>query len=210
MFICRGVAPTRVEGDGSRTDETEPMGDRPRASARGLAIRRQSVLYGILLGVGSVLIYLRDLPLVTEGVAFMAIGAVGLIMSWTTQDVSQGIRGAIREDGDRTRARLDSVVEAVDRVGASVDAAAKRQDAAAKESRDFFKQMLDRQDAAAKRQDAAAKRQDAAAKESRDFFKQMLDRRDAAAKADRDLFKRVLEKQDAMLESQKSKLERVS
>lgn len=73
-----------MEGDGSQTDETEPRGGRPRASARGLAIRRQSVLYGILLGVGSVLIYLsglRDQPLVTEGVAFIAIGAVGLIMS---------------------------------------------------------------------------------------------------------------------------------
>ena len=81
----------------------------PRPRARGLAIRRQSVLYTFLIGLGSVLIYLsglRNLPLITEGAAFIAIGVVGLIMSWTTQDIGQGIKDAVREDGELTRKAL--------------------------------------------------------------------------------------------------------
>ena len=53
---------------------------------------------------------LRDLPLITEGVAFIAIGAVGLIMSWTTQDIGQGIKDAVREDCELTRKALSKAL----------------------------------------------------------------------------------------------------
>ena len=177
MPICRGAAASHVKGGAGQADEAEAGGGRPRASARGLAIRRQSVLYTMLLGLGSVLIYLsglRDMPLVTEGVAFMAIGAVGLIVSWTTQDVGQGIRDAIREDGDKTRGRLDSVVEAVDRVGVSVEKVgenvekvgenvekvAASVDAMSKDNRDFFRQMLEIQKSILDSQKSILERQD--------------------------------------------------
>ena len=41
--------------------------------------------------------------LVGEGLAFILIGIVGMVMSLTTQDVAQGIKDAISEDGDKTR-----------------------------------------------------------------------------------------------------------
>ena len=94
-----------VGGEGGR-GESSPA---PRPRARGLTIRRQSVLYTILVGLGSALNYLsglRDLPLITEGTAFMAMGAVGLIMSWTTQGIGQSIKDAVREDGELTRTAL--------------------------------------------------------------------------------------------------------
>ena len=170
MPIRRGAAASHVKGGAGQADEAEAGGGRPRASARGPAIRRQSVLYTMLLGLGSVLIHLsglRDLPLVTEGVAFIAIGAVGLIMSWTTQDVGQGIRDAIREDGDKTRGRLDSVVEAVDRVGASVEKVgenvekvAASVDAMSKDNRDFFRQMFEIQKSILDSQKSILERQD--------------------------------------------------
>ena len=42
--------------------------------------------------------------LISEGVAFIMVGAVGLIMSTTTTDIGQGLMRAVREEGDKTRA----------------------------------------------------------------------------------------------------------
>ena len=44
--------------EGPVGDAHDGQGHRPRTRARGLAIRRQSVLYTFLLGLGSVLIHL--------------------------------------------------------------------------------------------------------------------------------------------------------
>ena len=188
MPIRRGAAASHVKGGAGQADEAKAGGGRPRASARGLAIRRQSVLYTMLLGLGSVLIYLsglRDLPLVTEGVAFIAIGAVGLIMSWTTQDVGRGIRDAIREDGDKTRGRLDSVVEAVDRVGASVEKVGENVEKVG-ESVEKVGESVEKVAASVV----------AMSKDNRDFFRQMLE----IQKSILDSQKSILERQDIILE----------
>ena len=126
------------------------QGRRPRTRARGLAIRRQSVLYSFLLGVGSILIYLsglKDLPLVTEGVAFIAIGAVGLIMSWTTQDIGQGIKDSVHDDGALTREGLREVTAAVRAVGVTMEQVGASVEAMAKDNREFFRKMLELQGA---------------------------------------------------------------
>ena len=147
----------------------EVQGRRPRIRARGLAIRRQSVLYTFLVGLGAVLIHLsglRDLPLVTEGVAFIAIGAVGLIMSWTTQDIGQGIKDAVREDGELTRKELRIMAEAVrevgagvERVGAGVERVGAGVEAMSKDNREFFRQMLESQNRIQETQSVILKRQ---------------------------------------------------
>ena len=163
-----------------------------------MVIRRQSFLYIFLIGLGFVLIHmsnLRNPQLVTEGVAFIVIGIVGLIMSWTTHDVGQGIRDAVVEDGDKTRDRLDDVVAAIDRVGASVDAMSK-------DNKDFFRQMLERQDAILERQDAMGESQ-----------KAMIERQDAMRESQKAMMesqKAMIERQDAMRESQKAMMEKAS
>ena len=148
------------EGGASKRQETG-QGRRPRTRARGLAIRRQSILYTFLLGVGSVLIYLsglRDLPLVSEGVAFIAIGAVGLIMSWTTQDIGQGIKDSVHDDGELTRAGLREVTAAIKEVGASVEKVGASVEAMAKDNREFFKKMVELQGTILEKQDAILNR----------------------------------------------------
>ena len=57
--------------------------------------------------------------------AFAVAGAACRIEAWEPRDIGTAAMDAVCEDGDRTRARLDSMVEAVDMVGASVDAMAK-------------------------------------------------------------------------------------
>ena len=202
----------RQDGGRAGTREESPEGGRPHVRARSLVIRRQSFLYIFLIGLGFVLIHmsnLRNPQLVTEGVAFIVIGIVGLIMSWTTHDVGQGIRDAVVEDGDKTRDRLDDVVAAIDRVGASVEkvgasvekvgasvekvgASVEKVgasvDAMSKDNKDFFRQMLERQDAMAEKQDAMMESQSA-----------MMESQSA-----------MMESQSAMMESHKAMMEKES
>ena len=155
-YTMGGASPHMASGgsgeQASGTFERQGAGQgrRPRTRARGLAIRRQSVLYSFLLGVGSILIYLsglKDLPLVTEGVAFIAIGAVGLIMSWTTQDIGQGIKDSVHDDGALTREGLREVTAAVRAVGVTMEQVGASVEAMAKDNREFFRKMLELQGA---------------------------------------------------------------
>ena len=70
-------------------------------------IRRQLYIYLAMIAAGAYFIAesgLEKLHLISEGVAFIMVGAVGLIMSSTTTDIGQNIMFAIREEGDKTRA----------------------------------------------------------------------------------------------------------
>ena len=199
----------RQDGGRAGTREESPEGGRPHVRARSLVIRRQSFLYIFLIGLGFVLIHMNNLrnpQLVTEGVVFIVIGIVGLIMSWTTHDVGQGVRDAVVEDGDKTRDRLDDVVAAIDRVGASVEKVGASVDAMSKDNKDFFRQMLERQDAILERQDAMGESQKAMIERQdamRESQKAMIERQDAM----RESQKAMIERQDAMRESQKAMME---
>ena len=104
------------DGDGGQAGV---QGHPPAAQARitwRAVVRRQNLLHLsiVMAGIGTLLagvLVAFWLPsdiglaymLVGEGLAFILIGIVGIVMSLTTQDVAQGIKDAIREDGDKTR-----------------------------------------------------------------------------------------------------------
>ena len=99
----------------------EPPSDHATARTWGALVRRQNrihmsiaILGGVLVAMGFVLLILQlgdalSYVLVGKGVALTLIGFVGLLMSYTTQDVAQGIRDAIRTDGELTRAVMIDV-----------------------------------------------------------------------------------------------------
>ena len=53
------------------------------------------------------------------------MGAVGLIMSWTTQEIGQGIKGAVSEDGGRTWGKIADMTEEIKNAGSTRTGSAK-------------------------------------------------------------------------------------
>ena len=73
---------------------------------RSFAIRRQNIVYALLIGIG--VQYLArsafgSPSLVSEGAAFIMVGCVGLIMSFTTMDIAGSLKDVAREEGNMTR-----------------------------------------------------------------------------------------------------------
>ena len=65
-------------------------------------IRKQNIIYVAVIAVGLFLIVtsqMIDQRLLTEGIAFIMIGFVGMLMSFTTMDIGASIKEAIREVG---------------------------------------------------------------------------------------------------------------
>ena len=47
--------------------------------------------------------------LLTNGIAFIIVGFVGLVMSWTTMDIGSSIKEAIKSANDKTLTKLDKL-----------------------------------------------------------------------------------------------------
>ena len=80
---------------------------RAYAYARMHAVRRQIAIYSIIAGAGISLIaygMVRTSDIILQGISFILVGFVGLIMSSTTMDIGQSLKEAIREEGAETRA----------------------------------------------------------------------------------------------------------
>ena len=76
------------------------------ARLRSFAIRRQNIVYALLIAIG--VQYLArsafgSPSLVSEGAAFIMVGCVGLIMSFTTMDIAGSLKDVAREEGSMTR-----------------------------------------------------------------------------------------------------------
>ena len=93
-----------------------------------------------------------DQRLLSEGIAFIIVGLVGMLMSWTTFDIGTSIREAIHEVGRQNQRALDSLAESqkdiarmLERITKSQDDIAKSQDDIAK-SQDDIKDILQNRD----------------------------------------------------------------
>ena len=150
-------------------DTAQPAAERRRAfrqadaSMRSLLIRRQNLVYSILMGIGilfGVRSMLGEPALVGEAAAFIMVGGVGLIMSLTTMDIGQSLKEAIREEGDKTRAALSDTFKAMDkrmeerdkrmeerdkRIEESLGRMSTAIETLTRESSDIFKHMLETQ-----------------------------------------------------------------
>ena len=99
-------------------------------------IRRQIILFGIILTTGLSLLVVGILVagdafppevsrtvgphLISEGVAFIIIGLVGLLMSWTTFEIGLGIKEVVREEGEKTREVLDTLAKSQEALGEGI------------------------------------------------------------------------------------------
>ena len=76
-------------------------------------------IYLSLIAAGAYFIAASGLErphLISEGAAFIMVGAVGLIMSTTTTDIGQSLMLAVREEGRKTRASNERLVRHMARV----------------------------------------------------------------------------------------------
>ena len=69
-------------------------------------VRRQLLIFVAMLGVGmSLMIGNQQISdqAFSEGIAFIIVGLVGILMSWTTFDIGAGIKQVVREVGEQTQ-----------------------------------------------------------------------------------------------------------
>ena len=107
-------------------------------------MRKHLVLFGIILAAGLSMIVVGtmmgigalstpDNPvlaqlLITEGVAFVVIGLVGILMSWTTFDIGTNIKEVVREVGKQNKETLDLLLQSQERTSQSLDRIAQSQE----------------------------------------------------------------------------------
>ena len=99
------------------------MGKSTESLKSGL-IRRQHMIYVTLMGTGVFLIVMSqmvDTRMLSEGIAFLIVGFVGMLMSWTTFDIGQSIKEAILQVGAQNQAALDRLDARNDRLDARND-----------------------------------------------------------------------------------------
>ena len=83
-------------------------------------IRKQNLIYSAMVGVGLFLIIgsrMVDLRLMSEGIAFITVGFVGMLMSFTTMDIGKSIKEAIENVGRQSAESSASVMEAIREIG---------------------------------------------------------------------------------------------
>lgn len=134
-------------------------------------IRRQIILFGIILTTGLSLLAVGILVagdafppevsrtvgphLISEGVAFIIIGLVGLLMSWTTFEIGLGIKEVVREVGrenrEAGRENREALAKSVEAMGEGIKEAVRE---VGRENREARKENREALAALAKSQEA--------------------------------------------------------
>ena len=153
---------------------------------RSLAIRRQNVVYALLIVIGVQYLARSALgspSLVSEGAAFIMVGCVGLIMSFTTMDIAGSLKDVAREEGSMTRDVIREGLEGLGKqIGLQIDALGRRMEERDKRMEERLGQMSAgiesiSSDIKAISSDIKAISSDikAMSEDNRAFFKQMLE-----------------------------------
>ena len=77
-------------------------------------MRRQNVIFVAMIIVGlflTITSQLIDKRLLSEGIAFIIVGFVGMLMSWTTMDIGASIKEAIYDVGRQNLTALESIAK---------------------------------------------------------------------------------------------------
>ncbi len=92
---------------------------------RRFVMRRQNITFICLIGMGAFFLFHGHFPIegllhiavfqvsvsLSEGIAFMMLGMVGLMMSWTTMDVSKSIKDVVRETAMEQTAEFQKITK---------------------------------------------------------------------------------------------------
>ena len=77
-------------------------------------MRRQNVIFVAMIIVGlflTITSQLIDKRLLSEGIAFIIVGFVGMLMSWTTMDIGASIKEVIYDVGRQNQTVLESIAK---------------------------------------------------------------------------------------------------
>ena len=88
------------------------MKEKTTNKVRTSLVRKQNVIFVAMVAVGSsltVMSQLTDSRLLSEGIAFIIVGFVGMLMSWTTMDIGTSIKEAIYDVGNQNLTALKSI-----------------------------------------------------------------------------------------------------
>ena len=86
--------------------------------------RRQNSIFVAMVTVGMLLVILSqliDVRLLSEGIAFIIVGFVGMLMWWTTSDVGASIKEEIRKVGRENEASLNEIKKTTRGMSSSLD-----------------------------------------------------------------------------------------
>ena len=154
---------------------------------RSLAIRRQNVVYALLIVIGVQYLARSALgspSLVSEGAAFIMVGCVGLIMSFTTMDIAGSLKDVAREEGSMTRDIIreegsmtrDIIREGLEglgkQIGQQIDALGRRMEERMEERDKRMEKRLGQMSASIESMSSDIK---AMSEDNRAFFRQMLE-----------------------------------
>ncbi len=80
---------------------------------RNVILRKQNWVYMSMVASGMAMIaagsIISNNLLLTNGIAFIIVGFVGLVMSWTTMDIGSSLKEAIKSANDKTLTKLDGI-----------------------------------------------------------------------------------------------------
>ncbi len=92
--------------------EDDAMRQETKERIREYAIRRQNVIFSVIVGAGFAMLgigWLGNQFLVVEGIAFIIIGGVGLVMSWTTMDIGDKLMETVERVGLKNEVYLKAI-----------------------------------------------------------------------------------------------------
>ena len=111
--------------------KTKDTSDKIRISL----IRKQHVIFVAMVIVGiflTVMSQLTDQRLLSEGIAFIIVGFVGMLMSWTTMDIGSSIKEAVYDVGRQNLTALESIAKSLNEIAKSQNESTKSQNEFAK------------------------------------------------------------------------------
>ena len=107
-------------------------------------MRRQNVIFVAMIIVGlflTITSQLIDKRLLSEGIAFIIVGFVGMLMSWTTMDIGASIKEVIYDVGRQNQTVLESIAKSLNEMVKSQDKMVKSQDKMVKSQNEMMKSL---------------------------------------------------------------------
>ncbi len=182
-------------------------------------IRRQHLVYVAMICTGIFLIIMSQLVdqrLLSEGIAFLIVGFVGIVMSWTTFDIGESIKEAVYQVGvenkellnqmsARTDVLLNKMVETQKTIAEGTQ---KTITETQKRSEELQKAIIEMQKSSEETQKEIAKETQKTLLEMRKASEETQKASEERQKASEETQKALLETQKALLEMQKASEER--
>ena len=102
----------------------EKIKEKTTNKVRTSLVRKQNVIFVAMVIVGlslTIMSQFADSRLLSEGIAFIIVGFVGMLMSWTTMDIGASIKEAIYDVGRQHANALESMAKSQEKTSESLE-----------------------------------------------------------------------------------------